>query len=158
MYVIAGYLCDALITVLWTLQMVFFPPFFPFFWSTGDVRTSGWVKPASDFVVTFHSNIWIPLGADVSHNTAITTWKPEVREPELWNIAIAPKWEKQSHTAVSAQVNVIVVNQTCGGRRASASDFTHHAPRVTGSCVISHLFARRDVAHGDSPWMKIPIT
>lgn len=114
------------------------------FGSTADVRTSGWVKPASDTVVTYHSNFSILLGGDLFHNTAITTWKPEA-----W-AGVFFRSREQLHRETNgcnkllpAQVNVIIGAQTCGRRRAPASDFTHHAPYVTGSCDFASLYAQR---------------
>lgn len=60
---------------------------------------------------------------------------------ELQNIV---KVINSCNKPLPAHVNVIS-KQTCGRRRAPASDFTHHAPCVTGSWF--RIFARRDVVY-----------
>lgn len=83
--------------------------------SNRDVSTTGWVKPASDFVVTFHSNFFILLGADVSHNTAIATWKPGVRAPGLRTSLKRLTEINSVSEPLTAQVNVIVVTKVVAG-------------------------------------------
>lgn len=109
--------------MLETLQM--------FFGSAADVRTSGWLKHASDFVVTCHSNFFTLRGGRFIPNTAITTWKPEVWAGLSQNRRTTSKALRGRLTAAikpsPAHTCAAVVDKTCGRRWAPASDFTHQA-------------------------------
>lgn len=123
-----------------------------FFFLDGDVHTSVWVKPASDFVVTFHSNICFLLGADGSHNTAITTWSPEARQSELQNLVSQSEIKRPGYL----HRFVIVVNRTCDGSPCFCVRLYALWPEPMWFRISLH--AEMLHTEADSPWMKIPIT
>ena len=75
------------------------------FLTTTDVCSSGCVKPASDFVVTCHSNF---SRTDLSHNTAISTWIQEVWAGVLQSCRTSHSCNKP----LSKLVDVNIANQT----------------------------------------------
>ena len=129
---------------------VFFFFFFLFYASRADVRTTEWLKPASDLVVTFHSNFPIRQGAaDLSHNTSRS--HVETRGASGWSLqrASLKPWSSSSSSS-PARVSGTVVTELVARRSSSCVRLYAPCAPVWPGAVWSRISLRAEMLHTDT--------